>query len=253
MPIPVPNTADNDTTRLRNIETYLYNILLSPLPVLADLSVGVLNVDTTGLQLDTTGQATLDKLNASIAVTGTFYQATQPVSAASLPLPSGASTAAKQPALGVAGTASSDVISIQGISGMTALKVDGTATTQPVSGTFWQATQPVSAASLPLPSGAATSAKQDTLQTAVDAINTKTIATVERTPSITSVTTNGTVSAGARSLTFIFSSDFTGTVLTTSFNGAYDKSVDIPVPAGDTIAAVAYTVVTGNIRIVKVV
>ena len=32
------------------------------------------------------------KLNGSIAVTGTFWQATQPVSAASLPLPSGAST-----------------------------------------------------------------------------------------------------------------------------------------------------------------
>jgi len=32
--------------------------------------------------------------------------------------------------------------------------------TQPVSGTFWQATQPVSAAALPLPSGAATSALQ---------------------------------------------------------------------------------------------
>ena len=31
----------------------------------------------------------------------------------------------------------------------------------PVSGTFWQATQPVSAASLPLPTGAATEAKQD--------------------------------------------------------------------------------------------
>jgi hypothetical protein len=32
------------------------------------------------------------KLNASIAVTGTFFQATQPVSVASLPLPSGAAT-----------------------------------------------------------------------------------------------------------------------------------------------------------------
>lgn len=47
-----------------------------------------------------------------------------------------------------------------------ALKVDGSATTQPVSvsgsvpvtGTFWQSTQPVSVASLPLPSGAATDA-----------------------------------------------------------------------------------------------
>lgn len=42
----------------------------------------------------------------------------------------------------------------------TAWKVDGSAVTQPVSGTFWQATQPVSAVSLPLPTGAATSALQ---------------------------------------------------------------------------------------------
>lgn len=41
-----------------------------------------------------------------------------------------------------------------------ALTVDGSGVTQPVSGTFWQATQPVSAASLPLPTGAATSAAQ---------------------------------------------------------------------------------------------
>lgn len=60
---------------------------------------------------------------------------TQPVSAASLPLPTGAATAAKQPALGTAGTASSDVITVQGIASMTALKVDGSAVTQPVSGT----------------------------------------------------------------------------------------------------------------------
>lgn len=64
-------------------------------------------------------------------------------------LPTGASTAAKQPALGTAGTASADVITVQGIASMTALKVDGSAVTQPVSGTFWQATQPVSLASAP--------------------------------------------------------------------------------------------------------
>lgn len=58
---------------------------------------------------------------------------TQPVSAASLPLPSGASTAAKQPALGTAGSASSDVITIQGIASMVAVKIDGSAVTQPVS------------------------------------------------------------------------------------------------------------------------
>ena len=40
-----------------------------------------------------------------------------PVSVASLPLPTGAATAAKQPAIGTAGTPSSDVLSVQGISG----------------------------------------------------------------------------------------------------------------------------------------
>lgn len=51
----------------------------------------------------------------------------------SVPLPTGAATAAKQPALGTAGTASADVITVQGIASMTALKVDGSAVTQPVS------------------------------------------------------------------------------------------------------------------------
>lgn len=70
-------------------------------------------------------------------------------------LPTGAATAAKQPALGTAGSASADVITVQGIASMTALKVDGSAVTQPVS-----------AAALPLPSGASTSAKQPALGTA---------------------------------------------------------------------------------------
>lgn len=65
------------------------------------------------------------------AVAGTEMQVDVVTSA----LPSGAATAAKQPALGTAGTASADVISVQGIASMTALKVDGSAVTQPVSGT----------------------------------------------------------------------------------------------------------------------
>jgi len=97
---------------------------------------------------------TVGTITNPVTVTGTITSTpsgTQAVSAASLPLPSGASTAAKQPALGVAGTASSDVITVQGIASMTALKVDGSAVTQPVS-----------VASLPLPSGAATSVNQST-------------------------------------------------------------------------------------------
>jgi hypothetical protein len=57
-------------------------------------------------------------------------------------LPTGASTSAKQPALGTAGTASADIITVQGIAGATAVKVDGSASTQPISGsvTVTQAT-----------------------------------------------------------------------------------------------------------------
>ena len=74
-------------------------------------------------------------ISGSVAVTGTFFQATQPISAVSLPLPTGAATAAKQPALGTAGAASTDVLTIQGIAAMTPVKVDGSGVTQPISGT----------------------------------------------------------------------------------------------------------------------
>lgn len=89
------------------------------------------------------------------AVTGSFWQATQPVSAASLPLPAGASTSAAQ-GTGNTSLGNIDTKTPALVSGR--VPVDGSGVTQPVSGTFWQATQPVSAASLPLPSGASTEA-----------------------------------------------------------------------------------------------
>jgi hypothetical protein len=49
--------------------------------------------------------------------------------------------------------------------------VDGSGVTQPVSGTFWQATQPISAVSLPLPTGASTLAEQQTQTTALQLID----------------------------------------------------------------------------------
>lgn len=85
-----------------------------------------------------------------VPVSGTFWPATQPVSgtvtanagtgtfavsAASLPLPTGAATEAKQPAIGTAGSASADVLTVQGVASMTPLKVDGSGSTQPISGT----------------------------------------------------------------------------------------------------------------------
>lgn len=54
---------------------------------------------------------------------------TSPVSAASLPLPTGAATAAKQPALGTAGSPSTDVLTVQGASGATALPTTQTPST----------------------------------------------------------------------------------------------------------------------------
>lgn len=59
------------------------------------------------------------------------------------------------------------------ISAAGALKVDGSAVTQPVSGSFFQATQPVSAATLPLPTGASTAARQDTGNTSLASIDAK--------------------------------------------------------------------------------
>lgn len=49
------------------------------------------------------------------AIADALKTITQPVSAVSLPLPTGAATSIKQPAIGVAGTPSADVITVQGI------------------------------------------------------------------------------------------------------------------------------------------
>jgi hypothetical protein len=118
----------------------------------------------------------------SVAVTGTFFQATQPVSVASLPLPTGASTAAKQPALGTAGTPSADVLSVQGVASMTALKVDPSGVTSPVS-----------AASLPLPTGAATSALQTTGNTSLANLDVALSTRLKPADTLTAVTTVGTI------------------------------------------------------------
>lgn len=111
-------------------------------------------------------------------VSGTFFQATQPVSLASQPLPTGAATSAGQlpnnhnvvvtsaPTTAVTGTFFQATQPVSGTvtanTGLTQPLTDMQlrATSLPVSGAFFQATQPVSAATLPLPTGAATSANQ---------------------------------------------------------------------------------------------
>ena len=111
----------------------------------------------------TTANASLSsidsKLTSPLAVTGTFFQATQPISAASLPLPSGAATAANQT------TANTSLASID--TKIPAL-ISGR---QPVDGSG--VTQPISAAGLPLPTGASTAANQVTAQTSLTSIDDK--------------------------------------------------------------------------------
>lgn len=85
---------------------------------------------------------------------------TQPISAASLPLPSGAATAANQTTLGNQTTKLNDGTRTAAVTAGNALQTDASATTQPVS-----------AASLPLPSGASTSANQTTLGNQTTKIN----------------------------------------------------------------------------------
>jgi hypothetical protein len=102
-------------------------------------------------------EATLSTLNGKVTAVNTGA-----VVVSSSALPAGAATAAKQPALGTAGTASADVLTVQGIAAMTPLLVDGSATTQPIS-----------AAALPLPAGAATAAAQGTGNTSLSSIDGK--------------------------------------------------------------------------------
>lgn len=112
--------------------------------------------------------------NTTIAVTGTFFQSTQPVSAASLPLPTNAAvetgghlasidTKLTSP-LAVTGTFFQATQPVSIASSVNVTQSTGTnlhvvvdsAPTTAVTGTFFQATQPISAVSLPLPTGAAT-------------------------------------------------------------------------------------------------
>jgi len=186
------------------------------------------------------GTFTVDASGHTVPVSGTFFQATQPISAASLPLMTGAATAAKQPALGIAGTPSSDVLTVQGATSMTPLKVDGSGVTQPVSGTFWQTTQPVSLvtlpapASLPLPTGAATLAAQSTGNTALSTINTTLGSPMQE--------TGGTVTANAGTGTFAVSGTFWQATQPVSL-ATLPAPASLPLPTG---AATLAAQSTGN-------
>lgn len=105
------------------------------------------------IKVDSSGVLAIQDNAGSITVDGTFFQATQPISAVALPLPTGAATAALQ-------LPDSHNVTVDNAAGVAAINVQDGGNSLTVDGTFWQATQPVSAASLPLPTGASTSALQ---------------------------------------------------------------------------------------------
>lgn len=159
--------------------------------VLGTSGKNALNVFVDGGSISSTPSGTQNVSIVSsitLPVSGTFWQATQPVSAISLPLPAGASTEAtlalikaKTDNLDVALSTRTKPADTQTVSGSVsvsnfpasqavtgpltnaelralAVPISGSVAiigTVPVSGTFFQATQPVSTASLPLPTNAA--------------------------------------------------------------------------------------------------
>jgi hypothetical protein len=166
-----------------------------PLPAGAstEATLAALNtkVTTTASGIKVDGSATTQPVSGTVAVSN--FPATQPISAVSLPLPTGAATSANQttantslssidtktPALGQALAASSVPVVLTAaqlttLTPFSSVSVSNFPASQAVTGTFFQATQPVSAVSLPLPTGAATSSAQTSLQTTLSSIDTKT-------------------------------------------------------------------------------
>jgi hypothetical protein len=137
------------------------------------LSVGANSVHRERVQIAGSGDVEIAKL-ANSNPAGTEYglitrnipSGTQPVSAASLPLPTGAATGAKQDTGNTSLSSLDTKLPAKGQAAMAA--------STPVVIASDQSTVPVSAASLPLPTGAATGAKQDTGNTSVASIDTKT-------------------------------------------------------------------------------
>lgn len=120
-PLPTTGKVQNAAGTVVNPATSsdITNVVNAVLSTLSVAAAGTFPVS--GPLTDTQLRATAVPVSGTIAVSGTV-----PVSAASLPLPTGAATAAKQPALGTAGTPSADVISVQGVSGGVAQPVSGT-------------------------------------------------------------------------------------------------------------------------------
>ncbi len=135
------------SAKLRTVTSQLNSIFSTGIPITGTVTVGshaVTNAGTFAVQVDGNALTSLQLIDDGIATTGsaitskgmaaagtdgtnarilkTDASGELQVDVLSSALPSGASTAAKQPALGTAGSASSDVITVQGIASMTPIR-----------------------------------------------------------------------------------------------------------------------------------
>lgn len=115
-------------------------------------------------------------VTGSVAVTGTFWQATQPVSAASLPLPTGAATESTLTAVAALLAGTLDVSAVQsgtwnvGVTGSVVVTNAGTFAVQAAQSGTWNITN--ISGTVSLPTGASTEATLSTLNGKVTACDT---------------------------------------------------------------------------------
>ena len=138
------------------------------------------------------------------------------------------------------------------------------ATAVAVSGTFWQATQPISAAALPLPTGAATETTLSALNTKIPTQNISNLLPVDTlgtpgTPrvqatsgtaaNITLTTTCRRVSMYATTGTWY---SISGTATSSSHYVGAGERIDIDVPAS-TVISVLQETAAGSVRVTELV
>lgn len=163
---------------------------LAPLATAANQTANTASIVTAIQTTSTTNQPVT--ITGTVPVSGTFFQAIQPVSATALPLPTGAATDASLVALKTAlgsPLQNGGVVTIAGV----ATDAKSEAIRALLAGTI-----ATSSTSLPLPAGAATSALQTTGNTALTAIQTAIMGTVKVDTVVPSTSTNksGTITTG---------------------------------------------------------
>lgn len=186
--------------------------------------------------LAATLQAVEQNTGDKVVTVGNF-PVTQPVSAAALPLPAGAATEATLVALRSAADAikaAAEALNTKAIeintgdvSGTVELGAASLAALESVSVSNMPATQPVSAAALPLPAGAATEATLAAIKTAADAIKVAAEALNTKAVALNTGAVAGTVELGAASLAALESVNVANLPVTQPISAAA-----LPLPAG---------------------